>query len=149
MMNRKLKYGLPKTDRLHHRSLVNALFENGHSEYAYPLRMVYRSFPADDPALAAAPEHRVNALQFLVNIPKKKQRKAIHRVLLRRRIREAYRLARPRYEDKLPQDCHISVAILYISDRIAPYSNIADKMDQLLQKLTEKLQTTAEDAENK
>ncbi len=36
----------------------------------------------------------VGALQMLVTVPKKKRRRAVDRVLMRRRIREAYRINR-------------------------------------------------------
>ena len=92
-----------KRERLRHRNAVTRLFEEGKSEYAYPLRMFWLiltreqvramfhgSVPAD-----------LDPLQMMITVPKKKFKHAVDRVWLRRRIREAYRLNRLPLRDKI------------------------------------------------
>ena len=77
-------YKLNKDEKLCSRTAVDTLFHEGKSLMAFPLRAAYRLRPRDE-------RHPV---QFLISIPKKRIRKAVNRVLLRRRTREAYRLNR-------------------------------------------------------
>ena len=70
---------LHKTEKLCSRTAVNRLFAEGKPAKAYPLRAVYNESNRTYGAAA----------QFMITIPKKKIRKAVGRVLLRRRVREA------------------------------------------------------------
>lgn len=74
------EFSLRKAEKLCSRTAVDKLFASGTSAVAYPLRMVYQISDRSYGAPA----------QFMITIPKKKIRKAVGRVLLRRRIREAY-----------------------------------------------------------
>ena len=78
------EFSLHKTEKLCSRTAVNRLFAEGKPAKAYPLRAVYNESNRTYGAAA----------QFMITIPKKKIRKAVGRVLLRRRVREAYRLNR-------------------------------------------------------
>lgn len=80
-------------------------------------------------------------LQMMVTVPKKKRRRAVDRVLLRRRIREAYRLNRISLREMLennPRVGTLSVAFVYIHDQNMPYAVIQDKMKTALAKLEAK-----------
>lgn len=130
-----MNFRLPKSSKLRHRTLVNRLFEDGTSLYAYPLRMIYRKFT--DEELATSFRNKVpndiDAVQFMITIPKKKQRRAVDRVLLRRRIRESYRLNRHHLHTNPTH--RISIGFLYLSDRIYDSSAINERMNALLSKL--------------
>ena len=144
--------GLAKGGRLHHRTLVLRLFAEGKGVYAFPVRMV--SAMLRESELARLFHGRVPAdmerVQMLVNIPKKKQRRAVHRVLLRRRIKEAYRLHRAplcraaeayRFPDG--ERGYMLLALLYASDEIADYATLEKKVVKLLDKAVEKLSESA------
>ncbi len=85
-----------KGERLRLRTLVEQLFAKGDSLFEWPLRAVARPLGAD--ALGAMFKGHVPAgtgrLQMLVTVPKRRRRHAVDRVLMRRRIREAWRLNR-------------------------------------------------------
>lgn len=133
---------LDKSEKLRHRSLVSGLFAGGRSEYAYPIRMVWRGFNAGElerTFRCGVPE-KIGPVQFLITVPKKKQRHAVDRVLLRRRIREAYRLNRgPLYS--LPSDRYISIAFIYLSDKQYDYARIEESVRTLVAKIPAKLQS--------
>lgn len=123
-----MDYKLHKDEKLTSRTAVNRLFDEGHSLMAFPLRAAYRLRPAG--------EHHV---QFLISIPKKRIRKAVQRVTLRRRVREAYRLNRrsllvPVLEQ---QACGVDIAFVYLDNTPAPYSVINEKMISLLTRIAQ------------
>lgn len=119
-------FRLYKHEKLCSRTAVNLLFSDGKSEFAYPLRVVYRIVPG-----ASAPGAR-----FLITIPKKKVRTAVGRVLMRRRIREAYRLNRSVIIPALTAKCvAIEMAIIYLDRELKPYAKIEDRLRTALARI--------------
>ena len=121
-----MDYKLNKDEKLCSRTAVNRLFDEGKSLMAFPLRAAFRLRPRG--------EHPV---QFLITIPKKRIRKAVNRVTLRRRTREAYRLNRrtlltPVLEQ---QGWGVDIAFIYLDNTPAPYSVINEKMTDLLTRI--------------
>ena len=85
---------------------------------------------------------RLGELQMLITVPKKKRRHAVDRVLMRRRIREAYRLSRLPLKERLEADMSVgtlSLAFIYLCDKNLPYSLIEEKMRRLLSKLEKRV----------
>lgn len=105
---------------------INLMFAKGKSVMCYPLRAVYRV----DEARPEAPA------RFMITIPKKKIRKAVGRVLLRRRTREAYRLNRSLLVPALSEaGKSVDVAFVYLSKSPADYAVIEEKMKTILEKI--------------
>lgn len=75
-------YTFKKEERLCSRKHLDLLFKNGSSFLLYPFRVSYLFVDqaTDVPA------------QVVINVPKKRYKRAVDRNLLKRRIREAYRL---------------------------------------------------------
>lgn len=123
-----MDYKLRKDEKLCSRTAVNRLFDEGKSLMAFPLRAAYRLRPRG--------EHPV---QFLITIPKKRIRKAVNRVTLRRRVREAYRLSRRELlQPSLEQSgWGVDVAFIYLDNNPAPYSVIDEKMKSLLTRIAQ------------
>lgn len=153
-MNKCRPSGLkfPKTERLHHRSLVEKLFNNGKSFYEYPLRVSWKILSDEELKKNfrnTVPES-IGPLQLLITVPKKKRRKAVDRVLMRRRIREAFRINRLSLRDCIedsPDIATLSVALVYIHTDNLPFSQINEKVKIILNKLQVKLEKLS--AENK
>ena len=121
-----MDYKLNKDEKLCSRTAVNLLFDEGKSLMAFPLRAAYRLRPQG--------EHPV---QFLISIPKKRIRRAVQRVTLRRRVREAYRLSRrDLLQPALAESgWGVDIAFVYLDNTPAPYSVIQEKMTMLLQRI--------------
>ena len=123
-----MDYKLKKDEKLCSRTAVQLLFDEGKSMMAFPLRAAYRLRPRG--------EHPV---QFLISIPKKRIRKAVQRVTLRRRVREAYRLNRR--ELLLPtleqEGWGVDIAFVYLDTTMAPYDVIQEKVTSLLTRIAQ------------
>lgn len=121
-----MDYKLNKTEKLTSRTAIERLFGEGKSLMAFPLRAAYRLREPGDASV-----------QFLISIPKKRIRRAVNRVLLRRRTREAYRLNRRELltPTLLQQGIGVDIAFVYLDNTPAPYSVINEKMTSLLQRI--------------
>ena len=123
-----MDYKLHKAEKLTSRTSIDRLFGEGKSLMAFPLRAAYRlREPGDAP------------VQFLISIPKKRIRKAVDRVTLRRRTREAYRLNRRELlTDTLRQHgIGVDIAFVYLDSTPAPYAVINDKVSLLLNRIAQ------------
>lgn len=134
----------PKSERLRHKILVDSLFSEGKSLYEFPLRLVYRPLTEaqlKDSFRISVPEG-IAPLQLLITVPKKKRRHAVDRVLMRRRIRDAWRLQRRALRSAVeehPELRTVSAAIIYLSDENVPTAVVRQKLSRLLSKLQGRL----------
>ncbi|MDE6770782.1 MAG: ribonuclease P protein component [Muribaculaceae bacterium] len=138
------RFTLRKGEKLRHRSLVESLFREGHTLYEFPLRLTWRSLTPEEleESFRDHVPDRIDSLQMLITVPKKKRRHAVDRVLMRRRIREAYRLNRLALKEEMdsnPDVRTLGMAIIYLHDKNLPYSTIENKMKLLLNRLAAKL----------
>lgn len=127
-----------KAEKLCSRTAITRLFDTGKSSVAYPLRIVMAESARKEGATA----------QFMITVPKKKIRKAVGRVLIRRRIREAYRLNRRLFLPQLEKSgVKMDIAFIYIAQELSEYSLIERKMQKLLEAIGAKYDSD-DDAEN-
>ncbi|GGI28573.1 ribonuclease P protein component [Pedobacter mendelii] len=88
-------YTFRKEERLCSRKHLDLLFKNGSSFLLYPFRVSYLFI--NEPSEVRA--------QVVINVPKKRYKHAVDRNLLKRRIREAYRLNKlEKFYAHLPSD---------------------------------------------
>lgn len=127
-------------ERLRLRTLVEKLFAGGNSLYEWPLRAVVLS--SDNAALTEmfrghVPDH-TGRLQMLVTVPKRRRRHAVDRVLMRRRVREAWRLQRGSlYEslDRKPEIRNLAVGFIYVADCNVDYAKVSRSVGRLIAKI--------------
>ena len=122
----RMDFKLHKEEKLRSRKAIELLFSEGGSLMAFPLRAAFR-----------LREPQGNTAQFLITIPKKRIRKAVMRVCLRRRTREAYRINRSELLLKPLEQLGVGVdiAFIYLDSNPAPYSVINEKMTTLLSRI--------------
>lgn len=135
---------LRKSAKLRHRTLVGNLFDKGKSVYSGPLRLTFHALSDEELAnsFRGAVPDLIAPVQVMITVPKKKRRHAVDRVLMRRRIREAFRLQwRPlrRLIEQNPDIRTLSVAIVYMSKENAPMEVIYPALGRGLEKLIKKL----------
>ncbi len=136
------QYGLGKSHKLCSQTAIDRLFSQANgcrSALAYPLRAVWST---DSVRRRATDE----PLKFMISVPKKRVRKAVDRVLTRRRIREAYRLRRPAI---MPDDQPATdIVFVYVAQGTEPYDRIDNAIKRLLKKIAASALSGTADAES-
>ncbi len=120
-----------KKERLKSTKILSRLFTEGSSFNVYPLRVVWLPIV---PALSKYPA------QMALSVPKKKFNKAAHRNLLRRRIREAYRLNKHTLYEAITDCQHqYGFMLVYVAKETLPFEKIETAVRQLLKRLAKDL----------
>ena len=124
-------YTFTKEERLCNKKLIDELFHNGSSFLCYPFKVSW---------LIVADQQSVPA-QVLFSVSKKRYKRAVDRNLIKRRIREAYRLHKQQYlySPCIEGDKKIVFSIGYIGKEIAAYEFIEKKLLKLLNQLSEQI----------
>jgi len=120
-------YTFKKEERLCNKKLIDKLFHNGSSFLCYPFKAswLFVETPAAFPA------------QILFSVAKKRYKHAHDRNLIKRRMREAYRLNKQEHLYNMLNGCnkHIVFSIGYIGKEITEYGFTEKKMLKLLTQL--------------
>lgn len=118
-------YSLSKKERLSGEKNVQHLFEEGKSMIYYPLRIVFLPNSAQN-----------EPIRVLFSVPKRRFKKANKRNLLKRRMKEAYRLNKQLlHESSIQSTSAQMIAFTYIANELLPYSLIEEKMQEALHAL--------------
>lgn len=119
-----------KAERLSSKKEITALFNEGKSFAISHIRVVYRFLPKQ--------EERPNAI--LVSVPKKYFKHAVDRNLLKRRIREAYRLNKELLQN---MPARVEFMLLYQKRRIATFAEIEEIVKKALERILSEACTEA------
>lgn len=115
-----MNYRLPKSERLHSEKLIKELFSEGSSFFLYPFKVVYYQKEGND----------LKASAVVFSIPKKRIKKAHDRNLLKRRIKEAYRLNKHILTGPM-----IHLGLVYVGEEDKSFAELQTKLILVLQKL--------------
>jgi ribonuclease P protein component len=124
-------YTFKKEERLCNKRLIESLFQNGSSFLCYPFKVSW----------LLSEESQPFPVQILFSVPKKRFKRAADRNLIKRRMREAYRLHKQQYlYDKLNDaGKKIILSLGYVGKVIAPYELAEKKMLKLLTQLCDEI----------
>lgn len=115
-----MSYALPREQMLKSRKEIGELFDCGRKYSQRSVRAIY--MPAADGSASG---------KLMVSVPKRLFKRAVDRNLLKRRLREAFRLNR----HLLPQ-LDFRIALLYTSGEIADYRSIEESVVAIFVKIS-------------
>jgi ribonuclease P protein component len=127
-----LKKTFKKDESLCSVKVIETLFDRKNSAnggvFAYPLRVVFQPHAEIESSENIATNNQKQT-QILVSVPKRQFKHAVDRNLIRRRIKEAYRLHKNLLSGKF------SIAFIYIGKGIEQYEVIEKGMKGALKKI--------------
>ena len=117
-----------KEERLSGKKLIDELFKNGSFFYLYPFKVQFLEYKRD----GSIP------MQVLMAVPNKSFPLAVARNLIKRRMREAYRLHKQDLYDALGRrQIKFLVALIYTAKKPEPFDLITRKMNIILKRIAE------------
>ena len=118
------RFTLPKSHILRSKTEIDALVERGAVLFRYPIKVYYLPREADAEAAFS---------RIMVSVPKRNFKRAVKRNLLKRRIREAWRLNAGILEGR-----SYDLLFVYLGREIESYERIQATLTGLLRQLAEK-----------
>jgi len=116
-------FTLKKHEILRSKKDIKELFDNGSSFFLYPFKVYF------------LPKQNQNTNQVLFSVSKRYYKKAVDRNLIRRRIREAYRINKNILLADQKELYSLSIALIYLSKSRLPYGEIEIKLKQVFVRL--------------
>jgi ribonuclease P protein component len=125
-MEKQNRFTFEKAERLTHKILIGKLFSEGSGFVCYPFRVVWK-------------ENKLNSdypAQVAITVSKRSFKHAVKRNLMKRRIREIYRLNKHKFYKELQErDTQIAFMIVYLPKTIMKTSEMDKKLIKALERL--------------
>lgn len=132
------RYGFPREGRLRKRKIIESIFakEGTLTFKSFPVLFVYL-LSGDD--LSVVDTNDVSRLQVMFSVPKRKLKKAHERNLIRRRMREAWRLNNGKTLLQLSRvGLRISVVAIYLHPGLSDYSALHNSVQSYFKHLSQR-----------
>jgi ribonuclease P protein component len=113
-----------KKERLTGIKAIAELFEKGKTGLVYPLKFVF----IEKEVMPGFPVHAA------FSVSKKNFKKAVERNLIKRRMKEAYRLNKNFFYERLKEK-NLDIMFVYIANEILPYPDVKKSIMEILNRL--------------
>ncbi len=121
---------LKRSELLKSEKSITELFETGHSLFIYPVRLVFKARADQD----------ISPIKVGFSVSKKNFKRAVDRNLIKRRMREGYRLNKQILFKDIPNDFRgLDIMFLYQGKSVEDFDKIRDCQCSLLNKLLHKI----------
>lgn len=125
-MTRKTRFTFEKAERLTHKILIGKLFSEGNGFTCYPFRVVWK----------VADLHSDYPAQVAITVSKRNFKHAVKRNLLKRRIREIYRLNKYKlYEELENKNVQIAFMLVYLPKKIMESKDMEEPLKRAIQRI--------------
>lgn len=121
----RIRFTFSKNEILRKKKDIKELFENGSSFFMHPFKILY------------LPRNTQEHHQVIFTVSRRTFRKAVDRNLVKRRLREAYRLNKNILPDNTMAKFSFSIAIIYIGKNVPDFAYINGKLIVIIKKLSE------------
>ena len=123
-------FQFPKKQKLCGEKVIERLFANGKSISEKPFRAIWNFEKNNDQV----------CVKSLIVVSKKRLKLAVERNVVKRRIKEAYRLQKKKLECFLEStNQQLNLAIIYQQEEILDYKTLEEKINLLLSRLIKEL----------
>jgi ribonuclease P protein component len=123
-------FQFPKKQKLCGEKVIERLFANGKSISEKPFRAIWNFEKNNDQV----------CVKSLIVVSKKRLKLAVERNVVKRRIKEAYRLQKKKLECFLESTSQqLNLAIIYQEEEILDYKTLEEKINLLLSRLIKEL----------
>jgi ribonuclease P protein component len=126
--DRKVDFSFDKAERLCSKKIMDKLFTEGKTIFVFPLKIVY----LETSILSNFP------VQAAFTVGKRNFKRAVQRNLIKRRMREAYRLNKHKFYVEIGEK-QVAVFFIYTGKTISEYKQIESSVKKGLKKLLSEL----------
>ena len=120
--SKKGQFSFSKSERISEKKIIDSLFGSGKKFSVYPFDVRFLNQDENSDSIS----------KVLITVSSSKIKSAVKRNLLKRRIKESYRINKNIIYNKL-----LMIAFVYVSDEIFTFSVIDKAIKKILKKLSE------------
>ena len=129
---------LPRAERIRSLKAIRRLFAEGRGGFVYPIR--YMALCSKCAEQEPNVQSKSRGVEVLFSVPKKFHKRANKRNLLKRRMREAYRLSRKGVVEKLcAASQELDLALIYSTNELHDYKTIENAIRKILEQVSAQL----------